>query len=255
MPQKLSVKVGEKYGRLTVVERAPNRGIRTFWKCLCDCGTECEVAGSEMVRTNRPGVKSCGCLAAEAAKTKNITHGMSYTPEFRAWSRMKKTCEEPESKEKGISYPKEWASFETFYAAMGAQPDGHVLGRRDIEKSYSEENCKWMTKKESCKTRLNSVVYEYKGKKYSPAELSKETGVNISTLTKRIKDGMSVTDAVETPVRASSSNGVETMRNKKFSFNGEEHTITQWAAITGIPISTIYTRLAYGWDIVKVLTK
>lgn len=255
MPQNLRVKVGEKYGRLTVMERAPNRGIRTFWKCKCDCGAECEADGHELVRTDRPGKKSCGCLATEAAKTKNKTHGMSYTPEFRAWSRMKKTCEEPNSIEKGVSYPEEWAKFEGFFADLGAQPEGHVLGRKDIEKSYDKENCQWMTQKEAYKSRSSSVTYEYNGEKYSPAELSEKTGINISTLTKRIRDGMSVAEAVEAPVRGRSSNGVETMRNKKFSFNGEEHTITQWAAITGVPISTIYTRLAYGWDMDKVLIK
>ena len=39
MPAKLNL-IGEKYGRLTVIEKAPNKGKRTQWKCLCDCGKE-----------------------------------------------------------------------------------------------------------------------------------------------------------------------------------------------------------------------
>ena len=29
---------GQKFGRLTVIDRAPNKNSRTAWNCLCDCG-------------------------------------------------------------------------------------------------------------------------------------------------------------------------------------------------------------------------
>lgn len=39
MPKKLNL-IGQRFGRLTVIEEAPNQGRYTQWKCLCDCGKE-----------------------------------------------------------------------------------------------------------------------------------------------------------------------------------------------------------------------
>ena len=53
---------GQRYGRLTVLERTGTRLGHTVWKCRCDCGKACE-ATSNQLRRNR--VKSCGCLRLE----------------------------------------------------------------------------------------------------------------------------------------------------------------------------------------------
>lgn len=55
---------GQRFGRLTVVERAPSRRQRTFWLCRCDCGNRHEVERSALTRVKKP-VKSCGCLYDE----------------------------------------------------------------------------------------------------------------------------------------------------------------------------------------------
>lgn len=51
---------GFRSGRLVAIEYigAKNNGVQ-MWKCVCDCGNECNVASSEVLRE---GVKSCGCL-------------------------------------------------------------------------------------------------------------------------------------------------------------------------------------------------
>ena len=50
---------GQRFGRLTVVERAGSIDSFAAWKCRCDCGNEVVVASSQL----RKGlVKSCGCL-------------------------------------------------------------------------------------------------------------------------------------------------------------------------------------------------
>lgn len=67
--------VGERFGRLVVLSRAPNRKKATYWKCRCDCGTEKEVARSALTSGS---TSSCGCLSREKArergqkKVKNI---------------------------------------------------------------------------------------------------------------------------------------------------------------------------------------
>lgn len=43
--------------------------------------------------------------------------------------------------------------------------------------------------------------------------------------------------------------------NRWLSYNGETHTMSQWADITGISEATIYARLKLGWNIEKTLTQ
>ena len=55
----------QKFGKLTVICRAPNKNGRTMWLCKCDCGNEVEVRSDQL----RSGItKSCGCLHIEQAK-------------------------------------------------------------------------------------------------------------------------------------------------------------------------------------------
>jgi len=51
-----------KYGRLTVINRAKNYNDRVLWICKCDCGNEKTILGQSL----RGGLtKSCGCLRDE----------------------------------------------------------------------------------------------------------------------------------------------------------------------------------------------
>jgi len=54
--------VGNKYARLTVLNRSPNKNKKAMWNCICDCGTEKTVSGTHL-RTGH--VKSCGCYHSE----------------------------------------------------------------------------------------------------------------------------------------------------------------------------------------------
>lgn len=50
---------GQKFGKLTVIKRAPNKGRRTMWTCQCDCGKIVIVYAEALKNGN---TKSCGCL-------------------------------------------------------------------------------------------------------------------------------------------------------------------------------------------------
>jgi hypothetical protein len=50
---------GQHFGRLVVLERAPNQNGRVFWNCKCECGNVCTSPG-ETLRDGR--TRSCGCL-------------------------------------------------------------------------------------------------------------------------------------------------------------------------------------------------
>ena len=64
---------GRRFGRWTVIERAgtyywPNKEEREFscplWRCVCDCGTEGIVMGTNLRSGNS---KSCGCSRMKVA--------------------------------------------------------------------------------------------------------------------------------------------------------------------------------------------
>ena len=62
---------GQKFGRLTVIERAPDKIYSTgrkaiAWRCVCDCGNEVIVTRSELINKKRKNV-SCGCWKRENA--------------------------------------------------------------------------------------------------------------------------------------------------------------------------------------------
>ena len=48
---------GQRFGRLTVIEPAPNMGKRTAWRCRCDCGRETVVTTGRL-RSGKTA--SCG---------------------------------------------------------------------------------------------------------------------------------------------------------------------------------------------------
>jgi hypothetical protein len=50
---------GQKFGKLTVIERTKNQGKHTVWVCKCECGNIVKVRSTNLITGN---TKSCGCL-------------------------------------------------------------------------------------------------------------------------------------------------------------------------------------------------
>lgn len=50
--------IGQRFGKLVVREREKNTHGNTMWRCLCDCGNETIVSGSNLQTGH---IKSCGC--------------------------------------------------------------------------------------------------------------------------------------------------------------------------------------------------
>ena len=53
----LKNEIGKRYGKLTVIKKAPSRKGRAYWVCQCDCGNICEISGTNL----RAGQQGCGC--------------------------------------------------------------------------------------------------------------------------------------------------------------------------------------------------
>lgn len=69
-PNPIKNEIGNRYGRLVVIERAYKEGeTRAFWKCRCECGNEVIVSGKQLRSGN---TTSCGCYRAELLREKNL---------------------------------------------------------------------------------------------------------------------------------------------------------------------------------------
>lgn len=74
---------GQRFGKLTVLDRAENRGRRTYWRCSCDCGKIIERESSTITQ-NKSSRKSCGCLRREIAQENGIAN-LKFGEESSQW--------------------------------------------------------------------------------------------------------------------------------------------------------------------------
>jgi len=129
---------------------------------LCECGTE-KVMRVDQVKSRNS--LSCGCLQRAFAQSgeAHLGHGLSNTRFWRIWSDMKRRtlhAHRPDYHRyggRGISFSKEWSSFEVFKEDMYGLYVSHVqefgeknttLERKDVNGNYCKENCTWATWKE-----------------------------------------------------------------------------------------------------------
>ena len=201
------VNIGEKYGRLTIIELVGKtaHGSKQY-HCLCDCGNETIVLGTELRRGH---TKSCGCLFKEVQLKTMTKHGKRYTRIYEIWVGMKQRCENPNKKAyehyggRNICICKEWHSFEAFYdwAMANGYKEGLSIDRINNNGNYEPANCRWVTVKEQQNNRRNSHFIEAFGERHTIAEWAEITGLNYGTLKSRLKRGWAVERALQ-PLKA-----------------------------------------------------
>lgn len=77
---------GQRFGRLTVIERVTPKPKEkyAYWKCLCDCGNEKVVTGS---RLRSGDSRSCGCLRSEKMELKYIKNDPDWKKKKREYQK------------------------------------------------------------------------------------------------------------------------------------------------------------------------
>lgn len=148
--------IGQKFGRLTVVDFNRLENHKTYWKCICDCGLTVISTGNNLRSGN---TKSCGCLRREETRIRgkaNKTHGESHdnrTRLYSIWCGMRNRCNNPNHQAfylyggKGISLCNDWNNYTNFksWAMSNGYADSLSIDRIDPSKGYDPSNCRWIT--------------------------------------------------------------------------------------------------------------
>jgi|SRR5699024_616465 len=203
---RLKDRTGEVYGKLTIVQFYERKNGKIYWKCKCECGKSTVSCQGNLHSGNK---KSCGCLRKDSKlkSRKATTHGMTGTRFHRIWISMKRRCSDtlnrdsPEYKiyaGRGIEVCERWKEFLNFKADMYDNYLEHArkygeentsIDRKDVNKGYNPENCRWATWEIQGNNRTNNRRIYYKGKKYTLSSLAKEHGLSPSLFISRLHRG------------------------------------------------------------------
>lgn len=184
-------------------------------------------------------------------------HGLNNTRLHRIWSCMKTRCSNRNRKDainyvnRGVSVCDEWKNdFKAFYdwAMQNGYSENLTIDRINVNGNYEPSNCRWATPIEQANNTRRNKYYLFNGERFSLKQLSELCGVNQSTIYNRIKNGISVEDAIMAcPQFIKTSRKAYAYKvSKKYLFNGEMRPLSEWSEILGIGLSTLKSRVQRG---------
>jgi hypothetical protein len=201
---------GQRFGKLTVLERAPNNTAGktpcSQWKCQCDCGATAVVRG-HCLRTGH--TTSCGCHGRSVGGKRTRTHGRSGEGIYIIWQKMIERCHKPDNPAydryggRGIYVCDRWReSFENFLEDMGERPSlEHSIDRKENDGPYCKDNCRWATDTEQARNTRRNHYLTYNGRTMAISAWAEEIGLTTDTLNGRIYRGWDVHRALTEPLR------------------------------------------------------
>ena len=199
---------GQRFGRLTVIERVESPRAQAQWRCVCDCGKE-TVVRSQDLRNGH--TKSCGCYGLEVSVSHTpsfSTHKESRSRLYRVWIGMKGRCNNCKNKAysyyggRGIKVCQNWdesyALFRDWALANGYQ-ENLTIDRIDVNGNYCPENCRWVSMKvQMNNTRANRRI-TLNGETKTMAEWSESTGLSYETIRNRTIKGKPADEVLQMP--------------------------------------------------------
>ena len=204
--KRCTVNKGDSFGKLQVIKETerfvqPSGQTQRGFLCKCNCGNKTKVRLSHL-RTGR--VKSCGCNIGEM-------HGESDTQLYNIWRGMKNRVKEYHSEshlyyERGIDIYNKWEdSFISFreWALKNSYKEGLTIDRKDNDKGYHPENCRFVPQYVNNANRRNTKFVNYKGRKIALTLLIKERGLeeHEGAIRGRLRRGWDINKAIDKAIR------------------------------------------------------
>lgn len=192
----------QRFGKLVVLNRVKNaHGGHAYFSCRCDCG-KVKIVRSNSLRGGK--IVSCGCN-----RGKHSTHGMTHTRIYMTWSQMLYRCNNENSTSyrhyggRGIKVCEAWHKFENFYAwaTKNGYSENLEIERKNNNKGYSPNNCKWATRKEQMNNTRSNRMLEFQGKCHNIKQWGSITGISPNTIWYRLDFGWSIEDTLTTPTQ------------------------------------------------------
>lgn len=273
-------RVGETYGRLTILEigkkRNPSGKFFTFAICKCSCGSYPKPTRLSHLADGT--ATSCGCYQRERV----TTHGMYQSPHYGRWSLMLDRCENPKSGSfknyggRGIKVCDRWHDVKNYIDDL---PEGYFEGaeldRIDNDGDYEPGNVRWATALTNNGNRRYSRSITFNGKTQNLMRWSEDVGVAYRTLRYRLQNGMAIEQALTTPTLTPKESGIAARKSQlegktlkgrapaktsrrihKIEFNGETVTTAQLSEIYGVSGKTIHRRIfELGWPVERAIIK
>lgn len=156
--------VGQVFGAWTVIGQSffatADGSRREYAVCQCRCG-KTSIHRLSLVVQGR--TLSCGCVANEQARQREMTHGFRRHPLYAVLMSMIARCERPSAGRtyrdyggRGISICPEWrnnkAAFITWALANGWEP-GLQIDRINNDGNYEPSNCRFVTPSQNSNNR------------------------------------------------------------------------------------------------------
>ena len=144
------------------------------------------------------------------ADNSHYKHGLHGIPEYEIWMAMKQRCYNKNHRHyanyggRGITVCQQWLeNFVTFLEDMGKRPTSkHTIERKDTDKGYDPDNCEWATRAvQSRNTRQNHWI-TFNGKTQCMTDWAHELGINLRTLSDRLRSGWPTEKALSQVVKS-----------------------------------------------------
>lgn len=185
-----NITIGQRFGRLVVKSRLPNKNKSPRLLCLCDCGNEVAVRPDQLKSGK---TKSCGCYNKERVIETHTTHKGSHDRLYKKWSSMKNRCNNPRYKQygdyggRGIKVCQEWYDYGVFreWCLSHGYTIGLQLDRIDNNKGYEPDNCRFISRVENMNNRRGCVKVSYNGETLTIAQWAKRYNIPQGTLHSR----------------------------------------------------------------------
>ena len=183
------IKIGDKFGRLTVVADPQKNKVV---ECTCDCGKRKSISIYSLLS----GITtSCGCYSREVCISRFTKHGGAQKGKveklYSVWFGMLERCRNPKNKSfqwyggKGVVVCDEWLTYPVFsgWAKTHGYKAGLTIERLDNDLPYHPENCRWATMQEQHENMTSNVQIEAWGETKIIAQWARDPRCHVSYAT------------------------------------------------------------------------